>query len=168
MNTAIVCVFVFSSRPAEDVTVCVSLNVLVCLPECVTVCCSLNVLQCACLPECVAVCVCVCVCYSVCVTVCVSVCAALINLLKFLLSNETTLLAKHNIFHLALLVGNTHTRTHTPLHTPTHAHTPNPPCPGVPGGEPLQHVHHVRGHLPAHVQQLRRALLRGGAHAPGV
>ncbi|CAG5929120.1 unnamed protein product [Menidia menidia] len=36
------------------------------------------------------------------------VCAvlALINLLKFLLSNETTLLAKHNIFHLALLVVN--------------------------------------------------------------
>uniref|UniRef100_A0A4W5LEP8 Armadillo like helical domain containing 3 n=1 Tax=Hucho hucho TaxID=62062 RepID=A0A4W5LEP8_9TELE len=32
---------------------------------------------------------------------------ALINLLKFLLSNETVLLAKHNIFHLALLV-----RTH--------------------------------------------------------
>ncbi|PWA16926.1 hypothetical protein CCH79_00012716 [Gambusia affinis] len=32
--------------------------------------------------------------------------AALINLLKFLLSNETTLLAKHNIFHLALLVVN--------------------------------------------------------------
>ncbi|TWW59821.1 hypothetical protein D4764_06G0013510 [Takifugu flavidus] len=36
------------------------------------------------------------------------VCAilALINLLKFLLSNETSLLAKHNIFHLALLVVN--------------------------------------------------------------
>uniref|UniRef100_A0A8D3CJ43 Armadillo-like helical domain-containing protein n=1 Tax=Scophthalmus maximus TaxID=52904 RepID=A0A8D3CJ43_SCOMX len=32
--------------------------------------------------------------------------SALINLLKFLLSNETTLLAKHNIFHLALLVVN--------------------------------------------------------------
>lgn len=31
-------------------------------------------------------------------------CTALINLLKFLLSNETTLLAKHNIFQLALLV----------------------------------------------------------------
>ncbi|KAJ8001577.1 hypothetical protein DPEC_G00170920 [Dallia pectoralis] len=32
--------------------------------------------------------------------------SALINLLKFLLSNETVLLAKHNIFHLALLVVN--------------------------------------------------------------
>uniref|UniRef100_A0A8C5EDI5 Armadillo-like helical domain-containing protein n=1 Tax=Gouania willdenowi TaxID=441366 RepID=A0A8C5EDI5_GOUWI len=32
--------------------------------------------------------------------------SALINLLKFLLSNETTLLAKHNIFQLALLVVN--------------------------------------------------------------
>uniref|UniRef100_A0A3Q4AYN2 Armadillo-like helical domain-containing protein n=1 Tax=Mola mola TaxID=94237 RepID=A0A3Q4AYN2_MOLML len=32
--------------------------------------------------------------------------SALINLLKFLLSNETTLLAKHNIFHLALMVVN--------------------------------------------------------------
>uniref|UniRef100_A0AAR2LL48 Armadillo-like helical domain-containing protein n=1 Tax=Pygocentrus nattereri TaxID=42514 RepID=A0AAR2LL48_PYGNA len=32
--------------------------------------------------------------------------SALINLLKFLLSNETTLLAKHNIFHLALQVVN--------------------------------------------------------------
>uniref|UniRef100_A0AAY3ZWJ3 Armadillo-like helical domain-containing protein n=1 Tax=Denticeps clupeoides TaxID=299321 RepID=A0AAY3ZWJ3_9TELE len=32
--------------------------------------------------------------------------SALINLLKFLLSNETVLLAKHNIFHLALLVIN--------------------------------------------------------------
>uniref|UniRef100_A0A671TM66 Armadillo like helical domain containing 3 n=1 Tax=Sparus aurata TaxID=8175 RepID=A0A671TM66_SPAAU len=32
--------------------------------------------------------------------------SALINLLKFLLSNETTLLAKHNIFYLALLVVN--------------------------------------------------------------
>uniref|UniRef100_A0A3P9MTF8 Armadillo like helical domain containing 3 n=1 Tax=Poecilia reticulata TaxID=8081 RepID=A0A3P9MTF8_POERE len=32
--------------------------------------------------------------------------SALINLLKFLLSNETTLLAKYNIFHLALLVVN--------------------------------------------------------------
>lgn len=32
--------------------------------------------------------------------------SALINLLKFLLSNETTLLAKHNIFHLSLLVVN--------------------------------------------------------------
>ncbi|XP_056891643.1 armadillo-like helical domain-containing protein 3 isoform X3 [Takifugu flavidus] len=32
--------------------------------------------------------------------------SALINLLKFLLSNETSLLAKHNIFHLALLVVN--------------------------------------------------------------
>ncbi|XP_061625814.1 armadillo-like helical domain-containing protein 3 [Phyllopteryx taeniolatus] len=32
--------------------------------------------------------------------------SALINLLKFLLSNESTLLAKHNIFHLALLVVN--------------------------------------------------------------
>ncbi|XP_068178498.1 armadillo-like helical domain-containing protein 3 [Antennarius striatus] len=32
--------------------------------------------------------------------------SALINLLKFLLSNETTLLAKHNIFHLVLLVVN--------------------------------------------------------------
>ncbi|KAJ3614215.1 hypothetical protein NHX12_017790 [Muraenolepis orangiensis] len=32
--------------------------------------------------------------------------SALINLLKFLLSNETLLLAKHNIFHLALLVVN--------------------------------------------------------------
>uniref|UniRef100_A0A3Q2Y4F4 Armadillo like helical domain containing 3 n=1 Tax=Hippocampus comes TaxID=109280 RepID=A0A3Q2Y4F4_HIPCM len=32
--------------------------------------------------------------------------SALINLLKFLLSNETALLAKHNIFHLALLVVN--------------------------------------------------------------
>lgn len=38
----------------------------------------------------------------------VLICAALINLLKFLLSNETSLLAKHNIFHLALLVGSTH------------------------------------------------------------
>uniref|UniRef100_A0AAQ5X9Z5 Armadillo-like helical domain-containing protein n=1 Tax=Amphiprion ocellaris TaxID=80972 RepID=A0AAQ5X9Z5_AMPOC len=37
--------------------------------------------------------------------------SALINLLKFLLSNETTLLAKHNIFHLALLVRNTHINT---------------------------------------------------------
>ncbi|CAF88960.1 unnamed protein product, partial [Tetraodon nigroviridis] len=33
-------------------------------------------------------------------------CTALINLLKFLLSNETSLLAKHNIFPLALLVVN--------------------------------------------------------------
>uniref|UniRef100_A0A672FFI9 Armadillo-like helical domain-containing protein n=1 Tax=Salarias fasciatus TaxID=181472 RepID=A0A672FFI9_SALFA len=32
--------------------------------------------------------------------------SALINLLKFLLSNETSLLAKHNIFHLSLLVVN--------------------------------------------------------------
>ncbi|KAM4594615.1 armadillo-like helical domain-containing protein 3 [Fundulus diaphanus] len=32
--------------------------------------------------------------------------SALINLLKFLLSNETTLLAKHNIFHLVLMVVN--------------------------------------------------------------
>ncbi|KAF7216367.1 armadillo-like helical domain-containing protein 3 [Nothobranchius furzeri] len=32
--------------------------------------------------------------------------SALINLLKFLLSNETSLLAKHNIFHLALLIVN--------------------------------------------------------------
>uniref|UniRef100_A0A3B3T120 Armadillo like helical domain containing 3 n=1 Tax=Paramormyrops kingsleyae TaxID=1676925 RepID=A0A3B3T120_9TELE len=32
--------------------------------------------------------------------------SALINLLKFLLSNETTLLSKHNIFQLALLVVN--------------------------------------------------------------
>ncbi|XP_016890462.1 armadillo-like helical domain-containing protein 3 [Cynoglossus semilaevis] len=32
--------------------------------------------------------------------------SALINLVKFLLSNETTLLVKHNIFHLALLVVN--------------------------------------------------------------
>ncbi|XP_015239794.1 PREDICTED: UPF0668 protein C10orf76 homolog [Cyprinodon variegatus] len=32
--------------------------------------------------------------------------SALINLLKFLLSNETALLAKHNIFYLALLVVN--------------------------------------------------------------
>lgn len=40
------------------------------------------------------------------VLVCV-VCTALINLLKFLLSNETSLLAKHNIFHLALLVRST-------------------------------------------------------------
>uniref|UniRef100_A0A3P8U416 Armadillo like helical domain containing 3 n=1 Tax=Amphiprion percula TaxID=161767 RepID=A0A3P8U416_AMPPE len=32
--------------------------------------------------------------------------SALINLLKFLLSNETTLLAKHNIVHLTLLVVN--------------------------------------------------------------
>ncbi|XP_037094920.1 armadillo-like helical domain-containing protein 3 [Syngnathus acus] len=32
--------------------------------------------------------------------------SALINLLKFLLSNETALLAKYNIFHLALLVVN--------------------------------------------------------------
>ncbi|XP_047222470.1 armadillo-like helical domain-containing protein 3 isoform X2 [Girardinichthys multiradiatus] len=32
--------------------------------------------------------------------------SAVINLLKFLLSNETALLAKHNIFHLALLVVN--------------------------------------------------------------
>uniref|UniRef100_H3C9D5 Armadillo-like helical domain-containing protein n=1 Tax=Tetraodon nigroviridis TaxID=99883 RepID=H3C9D5_TETNG len=32
--------------------------------------------------------------------------SALINLLKFLLSNETSLLAKHNIFPLALLVVN--------------------------------------------------------------
>lgn len=30
---------------------------------------------------------------------------ALINLLKFLMSNETVLLAKHNIFTLALMVS---------------------------------------------------------------
>uniref|UniRef100_A0A3P9ISK1 Armadillo like helical domain containing 3 n=1 Tax=Oryzias latipes TaxID=8090 RepID=A0A3P9ISK1_ORYLA len=32
--------------------------------------------------------------------------SALINLLKFLMSNETSLLSKHNIFHLALLIVN--------------------------------------------------------------
>lgn len=38
---------------------------------------------------------------------------ALINLLKFLMSNETVLLAKHNIFTLALMVS---TDKANPLH----------------------------------------------------
>lgn len=40
-------------------------------------------------------------------------------------------------------------------------------CPD-PGSEPVQHVYNIRGHVPAHLQQLRRAVLRDRTNAPGL